>query len=118
MAFGKAAAGDFGALATAARAQFRRTADRKQLALANHCHQVAQLLGLGHVVSRQKDGRALLRGQRGEVVAEARGRNRIEAGRGLVQKNQSRAMQQRPRNGQFLLHAAAPLHHRFLAPIP
>src|SRR5579862_1736612 len=39
--FGKTATGDFSTLTAAARAQLRRTADRKELALPDHCDQVA-----------------------------------------------------------------------------
>ena len=117
-ALGESAAGDLGALASAARAQIGRTADREQLALANHSHQAAQLLGFRHVMRREEDGRALARSEGGKVVAETGGGHGIEAGSGLVEKHESGAMQQRPGDGQLLLHAAAPLHHGFLAAVP
>src|SRR5205823_213483 len=56
--------------------------------------------------------------ERGKVVAGTGGRNSIEARSGFIQEDQRRTVQQRPGYGQLLLHAAAPLHHGFRAPVP
>ena len=76
------------------------------LGLVHHDQPVAQLLGLVHVVRGQDERRALLL-QAIEAVPDEVARLRVEAGRGLVEEDQVRLVDQRSSDGQAPLHAAA-----------
>ena len=56
--------------------------------------------------------------ERAQLVSERRRRNGVEACGRLIQEQEAGLVQQRPRDGQLLLHPAAPASDRLAAAIP
>ena len=77
-------------------------------------HAIAQFIGGHHIVRRQEDRRACLANFANDLPDEARV-HRIEAGRGLVQKQQFGTVQQGPRQREPASHALRELGHEFVA---
>ena len=78
---------------------------------------IAQAIGLVEVVRAEEDGASLAAKRDDELAHRLRGVG-IEAGRRLVEEQDARLVQRRPRNGHLLLHAARERRHRLEAALP
>src|SRR5690348_2683702 len=93
-----------GALAQA-KLELARRVERDELAPAEECHSVAELVSFLHVVRGQTDGRAL-RTQLQDELADITCRGGIETTCRLIEEQHTWLIDQRARNEQSLLHAA------------
>ena len=93
--------------------QLARRALGDDLRLVHDDEPVAELLGLVHVVRREDEGHAALL-EPVQPVPEEVARLRVEARRRLVEEQQVRLVDQRPRDRQAPLHAARQRLHLVL----
>ena len=86
------------------------------LAVVHDADAVAELVGLLHVVRGQED-RLAVGVQLAEDLPQGDAALRVEAGGGLVEEQDGRAVHDRPGHHQPLRHAAGERHHRRLGPL-
>jgi hypothetical protein len=91
--------------------------EEEQPAAVEQSDAVGERLRLVHVVRAEEDRRVVLGSNPADELLHLELRPRIEAGRRLVEQEQDRRGQERPREGDLLLHPARQVLHRLAAPI-
>ena len=100
-----------------ARHQLVDRLEREQLAAVEHADPVGERLRLGEVVRAEEDRRVVLRPHLPDELLHLELRPRVETGRRLVEQQQDRAREQRPRERDLLLHAPGQVLHRLGPPL-
>ena len=91
--------------------------EREQPAAVEDADPVGERLRLGQVVRAEQDRRVVPGADLADEVLHLALRARVEPGRRLVEQEQHRAGEQRPRERDLLLHPAREVLHRLVAPL-
>src|SRR3712207_4241221 len=94
-----------------------RLLEGQDLAVHHNTDSIAELLCLAHVVGAQQDRRVVLLLYTLDKDLHVLLAARVEAGRRLVEEHQDGAREERPRQGDLLLHPTAQVLHRLRCPL-